>query len=73
MAAGLSDEELEAEYYDLVYCGLGSQAEAMYDQGYDMQDIIERQKYEKFICQKCDLVAILCEERGIKLWEHMKS
>lgn len=38
-AARLSDAELEAEYYRAVQDSLGSQAEEMYDRGYDMADI----------------------------------
>ena len=64
----LTDEELEEEYYDAAFDTLGSQAEAMYEQGWDMQDIIEREKYEKWMCQKADLLGQLCYERGIKLW-----
>lgn len=65
----LIDEELEKEYYDAVFDTLGSQAEAMYEQGWDMQDVIEREKYEKWLSQKADLLEMLCYERGIKLWE----
>ena len=43
----LTDEELEKEYYDAVFDTLGSQAEKMYERGWDMQDIIEREKYDK--------------------------
>ena len=64
----LTDEELEETYYDAVFESLGSQAEEMYEQGWDMQDIIEREKYEKWMCQKADLLEQLCYERGIKLW-----
>lgn len=70
LAIALSDEELEDKYYDLVDESLGSQTDAMYELGYDMADIIERQKYEKFIREECDLIGELCEKRGIKLWEH---
>ena len=69
-ASALSDEELEDKYYDLADKSLGSQADAMYEIGYDMADIIEQQKYEKFIREECDLIGELCEKRGIKLWEH---
>lgn len=65
----LSNEQLEKEYYDLVYDTLGTQTEDMYELGYDMQDIIEREKYEKFISQKCDFIGFICEQRGIKLWQ----
>ena len=64
----LIDEELEKEYYNAVFDTLGSQAEAMYEQGWDMQDVIERNEYEKWLDQKCDLLERLCCERGIELW-----
>lgn len=64
----LTDEELEEEYYRAVMDTLGSQAEEMYERGWDMQDIIERNEYEKWLDQKCDLLERLCYERGIELW-----
>lgn len=67
----LTDEQLEKEYYDSVTDCLGSQAEEMYERGWDMQDIIEREKFEDFLCQQSDLLEMLCYERGIKLWEKM--
>lgn len=72
-AAGMSDEKLKEEYYNLAYDVTGSLTDDMYEMGYDMQDIIERQKYEKFMMQKCDLIGLLCEKRGIKLWEHVST
>lgn len=68
-ASTLTDEELKGEYYDAVYDTLGSQTEEMYERGYDIQDIIEREKFEKWLEQRCDLIEVLCYERGIKLWE----
>ena len=41
----------------------------MYERGWDRQDVIEREKYEKWLGQKADLLESLCYERGIKLWE----
>lgn len=67
----LTDEELEKEYYDAVFDCLGSQTEDMYELGYDMVDILEREKYEKWLCQKSDLIEALCYGRGIKLWGEM--
>ena len=64
----LTDEELEKEYYNAAFDTLGSQAEEMYERGWDMQDIIEREKYENWLCQKADLLEDLCYKRGIKLW-----
>ena len=68
-AATLTDEELEKEYYDATFATLGSEAEEMYERGWDVVDILERAKYEKWLGQKADLLEQLCEERGIKLWE----
>ena len=67
-ANALTDEELEKEYYHAVMDTLGSEAEEMYERGYDIQDIIEREKYEDWLDQKCDLLERLCYERGIELW-----
>ena len=64
----LTNEELEQEYYDAVWDCLGSEAEEMYERGWDMADIIDREKFERWLGQKSDLLAKLCEERGIKLW-----
>ena len=68
-AKTLTDEELEEEYYRASWDTLGSQAEEMYERGWDRQDIIEREKFEKWLMQKADLLEQLCYERGIKLWE----
>ena len=65
----LTDEELEEEYYDAVFETLVSQAEEMYERGWDMQDVIEREKYEKYLSQRADLLESLCYGRGVKLWE----
>lgn len=64
----LTDEELEKEYYDSVFNSLGSQTEQMYELGYDMADIQERDSLERYVAEKTDLLAALCEGRGIELW-----
>lgn len=69
-AKNLSDEELEDKYYEAVFDSLGSITEKMYDLGYDMRDIEEREEYEKYRCDKADILGCLCEQRGIKLWEN---
>lgn len=68
-AENLTNEELEKEYYDSVFDACGSQTEEMYELGYDMQDIEERRKYEKYLAEKASLLECICEERGIKLWD----
>lgn len=68
-AKGLSNEKLEEAYYDAVYDSLGTQTETMYELGYDMQDIKERENYEKYLRDKADLLEDECSKRNIKLWE----
>ena len=67
-ANALSEKELNDEYYEAVYDSLGSQTDKMYELGYDIADIVERKKYEKYLGQRADLLGALCEQRGIKLW-----
>ena len=69
-ADGVSDEDLKNEYYNLVDSVCNGLVDRMYDLGYDMRDISEREKYEKFLSQKCDLLGRLCAERGIELWKN---
>ena len=68
-ASTLTDEELEEEYYRATWDTLGSQAGEMYERGWDRRDVVEREKYEKWLGQKADLLEQLCYERGIKLRE----
>lgn len=65
----LTDEQLKEEYYDAVFDTLGSQAEEMYERGYDEADIREREKYERWLSRQSDMLEMICSERGIKLWE----
>lgn len=64
----LTDEQLEKEYYDSAFETLGSQAEEMWERGYDEADIREREEYEKWLSRQCDMLEAICYERGIKLW-----
>ena len=68
-ARSLSDSELEKEYYDASYACLGSEAEEMYERGWDMDDILERDKYERDLGVKAGILEGVCAERGIQLWE----
>ena len=65
----LSDKELKDEYYDAVYDSLGSQTDKMYELGYDMRDIEEQEEYEKYLCEKADVLENMCTERGIGIWD----
>ena len=68
-ARGLSDEELERQYYDMTFACLGSEAEEMYERGYDTIDIMEREKYERDLSIRAGILEGICTERGIPLWE----
>lgn len=65
----LNNKELEEEYYEAVWGCLDSRVDKMYDLGYDILDIVEREKQEKYLKERVDLLGYLCEERGIRLWE----
>ena len=67
----LTNEQLEKEYYDNVFDCLGSDAEIMYERGYEISDICEQEKLEKYQQEKTDILEQLCKERGIKLWEQL--
>ena len=68
-ASKLSNEELEDEYHKALFETLGSEAEEMYERGYDIVDCYEREKYERDLIVKANILEQLCGERGIKLWE----
>ena len=70
----LTDEQLKKEYYDAMFKTLGSQVEEMYERGYDEADIREREKYERWLSRRSDMLEDICREREIKLWEeHVKE
>lgn len=68
-ARGLSDEELERQYYDTTFACLGSEAEEMYERGWEISDILEREKYERDLAVRADILEDICVERGIQLWK----
>ena len=68
-AEKLTNEELEKEYYNSVYDSIGSQSEKMYELGYDIVDIVERENYEKYLGQRANILEDLCVQREINLWE----
>lgn len=45
----------------------------MYELGYDIRDIKEREWYEKYLCEKADSLENICVERGIGLWNEDKE
>lgn len=68
-AKSLTDEELEDAYYAATFDCLGSESEEMYERGYDMADILEREKYEHYLGVKAGILEGLCVKRGILLWK----
>lgn len=65
----LSNKELKDKYYAAVYDSLGSQTDEMYELGYDMRDIEEQEEYEKYLCEKADILENICVEREIGVWD----
>ena len=41
----------------------------MYERGYEISDIKEREKIERYMQEKSHIIEQLCKQRGIKLWE----
>ena len=65
----LSDKKLKDKYYAAVYDSLVSQTDKMYELGYDTRDIKEQEEYEKYLCEKADILENICVERGIGIWD----
>ena len=65
----LTDEQLKKEYYDALYDSLGSQAEEMYERGYDIADILEREKHARWLSRRSAMPGRMCSARGIQLLE----
>ena len=63
-------EELEEVYHSAVADSLGSETEAMYELGYDMADIKEREQLEKYYIERADILENSRIKRGVKLWEN---
>lgn len=38
-----------------------------------MRDIEEREVYEKYLCEKADILESICMERGIGIWDGDKE
>lgn len=69
--AVMSDNTLVENTIELIYKTLGSKVNEMYERGYDLRDIIEQQKYEKFISEKSALFQRCCTIRGIDLEKYL--
>lgn len=67
--SALSNDELLEEYYSAIYDTEGSLVDKMYDLGYDILDILERERYEKYKCERADIIENECYKRGLELWQ----
>lgn len=65
----LTDEELKNKTYDAIYDSLGSQIDDMVEFGYDPSDIADRVEYESFARNYSEFLQLLCDERGIVLFD----
>lgn len=65
----LTDEELKKKTYDAIHDSLGSEVDAMVEFGYDASDIADRVEYESFLCSYSDVLQLICDERGIVLFD----
>ena len=71
--AGLSDEKLKDAYLESMDKTLGSQAEEMYNRGYELEDVRERAKLEKYLSEECHLLEELCYKRQINFDDVFKK
>ena len=68
--AALSNEDLLNKYFDIVYHDvIGSQAEQMYEAGWNESDIKERREYEHYMGCYADVLEEMLQERGIDPWK----
>lgn len=65
----LNNDELLEEYYSAIYDTQGSLVDKMYDLGYDIPDILERERYERYKCERADIIESECFKRGLELWQ----
>lgn len=72
-AEALPEEELKDLYYKAVLATLGSEAEMMYERGYDIRDCIEMERLERDLIIRADILEMVCEDRGITLWEDFQN
>ncbi len=71
--AGLSDEKLKDAYFESMDKTLGSQAEEMYNRGYEIEDVRERAKLEKYLSEEYNLLEKLCYKRQINFDDVFKK
>lgn len=69
--SALSNEDLLDKYFDIIYHDvIGSQAEQMYEAGWNESDVKERREYEDYMDCYADILAGMLQERGINPWKY---
>ena len=66
--AMLNDDQLLSEYHEQLLNTLGTQTDRMYELGYSMEDIKEREKFEKEMSEELHLYEECLNKRGIDIW-----
>lgn len=67
--AYMNDEELEKEASEKIDACLGSIVDDMYELGYDIVDIREQERWERYKSEVAAIYGQVAEKRGINLWE----
>ena len=68
--AALSNEDLLIKYFDIVYHDvIGSQAEQMYEAGWNESDVKERREYEHYMSCYTDILHRMLLKRGVDPWK----
>lgn len=66
--AMMNDDKLLSEYHEQLLNTLGTQTDKMYELGYSMEDIKERERFEKEISDELHLCEECLNKRGIDIW-----
>lgn len=51
--------------------GACEDAEEMYERGYDIADILEREKYEKWLSRRSNMLEMICSERELNCGKNL--
>ena len=66
--AMMNDDQLLSEYHEQLLNTLGTQTDRMYELGYSMEDIKERERFEKEMSDELHLYEECLNKRGIDIW-----
>lgn len=63
----ISDEQLKKEYYYALSKTLSKPTKDMSDRGFDLADIREMEKFDRWLVRRFAMLRVICIERGIDL------